>query len=155
MQTRNRFNWRAAPLYVAACTLIGMPIAGAQHDGLSPYVRLLVGYAGSAATAAACGDRPSLCGVSVHTQLLNIISRHAGSPIQNSHTPSDDERGAAVTALAKSEDAGAKQGGRPAACRIVRTLYLDEFDQFEAGRKSFWPTSLVPDPDMAERPAMI
>ena len=146
---------RALPLYLTACMTIGTATARAQDANLSAYVRLLIGYAGSAATAVACGDRPALWGVSVHTQIVNILTQHAGSPIQDSHTPTTDERTAAVAALAKSEDAGTKQGTRPTACRVVRTLYLDELDQFEAGHKSFWPTSLEPGVDQPDRPAII
>jgi hypothetical protein len=153
MPSRN--DRRKYTLYLVAGMTVGSVNAHAQSDDLSPYVRLLIGYAGSAATAVACGDRSELWGVSVHTQILNIITRHAGSPIQNSHTPTADERTAAVAALVKSEDAGTRQGSRPAACRVVRTLYLDELDQFEVGHKSFWPTSLVPDMEYDDRPAMI
>jgi hypothetical protein len=142
-------------MYLVACMTLSAAHAQAQEADLSPYVRLLIGYAGSAATAVACGDRSMLWGVSVHTQILGIITQHAGSPIQNSHTPTDDERIAAIAALAKSEEAGSRQGTRPTACRVVRTLYLDELDQFEAGHKSFWPTSLAPGVEYLDRPAMI
>ena len=135
------YRWAALSCLTAGLTF-GSASLRAQDTSVSPYVRLLVDYAGYAATGVACGDRSALWGVSVHTQILSIITQHAGSPIQNSHTPTDDERTTAITVLAKSEEAGTKQGRRPATCRVVRTLYLQELDQFEAGSKSFWPTSL-------------
>jgi hypothetical protein len=134
---------------------IGAAHAQPPDVPISPYVRLLIDYAGSAATAVACHDRSNLWGVSVHTKIVAIVSDHAGSPIQDSHTPSAAERNAALAALVKSEESGTKQGARPVACRVIRSLYLDELDQFEAGAKSFWPMSLVPHEPHGERPAMI
>ena len=123
----------------------------------SSYVQALIGYGGGAAGAVACGLRQPQWGGVLHSKLSQLLSTHAGAPVDvtpsgevvnATHPASDAEKQAALSSLKRHEDEGirrasdpyAKQGNSTSYCTVIENMQLQELDDYESDAVSLWPT---------------